>query len=202
MSPGDLAVRLSTGYDGSLAGTGSAQTPPRDFQQLRRADGAFVGAVAPGWLGAPYSPAAAVQSRQRAMGESDEDLDLSGRVRGGDEFEPEPEPEVDEQEQEACVGSKLYAVGGAEGDDSSDLNSAEVYDPASDSWFPISPMGSKRSGLGLASVGSKLYAVGGAEGVGSYLNSAEVYDPSSFVPDLRCSPPYGRRSQATSTRLI
>ena len=49
-----------------MAGTGSAQVPPRDFQQLRRADGAFVGAVAPGWLGAPYSPAAAIQGRQRA----------------------------------------------------------------------------------------------------------------------------------------
>ena len=48
-----------------MAGTGSAQVPPRDFQQLRRADGAFVGAVAPGWLGAPYSPAAAIQGRQR-----------------------------------------------------------------------------------------------------------------------------------------
>ena len=62
MSPGDLAVRLSTGGDGSLAGTGSAQVPPRDFQQLRRADEAFVGAVAPGWLGAPYSPAAAIHA--------------------------------------------------------------------------------------------------------------------------------------------
>ena len=70
----------------------------------------------------------------------------------------------------------LYALGGS--DDSSYLSSCEVYDPASDRWRAIAPMGSKRQGMAAAVVGGLLYALGGYDGSGA-LSSCEVYDPAS-----------------------
>lgn len=39
----------------------------------------------------------------------------------------------------------IYAVGGR--DDITELNSAEKYDPVKNTWTPIVPMKSKRSGV-------------------------------------------------------
>ena len=52
-----------------------------------------------------------------------------------------------------------------------------MYDPASNSWRAIAPMGSKRSPLAAAVVGGLLYALGG--GGDSGFSSCEVYDPAS-----------------------
>lgn len=60
------------------------------------------------------------------------------------------------------------------------LASAEVYDPASDSWFPVGPMSSARSqhtatrlqnGLVLLAAGAR------GSNVAGWLSSAELYDP-------------------------
>jgi hypothetical protein len=46
------------------------------------------------------------------------------------------------------VGGLLYALGGHDG--SGYLSSCEVYDPASNRWRAIAPMGSKRYYLAAA----------------------------------------------------
>ena len=48
----------------------------------------------------------------------------------------------------SVVGGLLYALGGHDG--SGALSSCEVYDPASNSWRAIAPMGSKRQYLAAA----------------------------------------------------
>ena len=68
----------------------------------------------------------------------------------------------------------LYIFGGYDG--SNVLSSCEVYDPASDRWRAIAPMGSKRSALAAAVVGGLLYVIGGKDG-SNHLSSCEVYDP-------------------------
>ena len=64
------------------------------------------------------------------------------------------------------------------GDTSSILSSAEVYDPASNSWSVIKPMWTKRSDLAVVALGENIYALGGFDG-SSHLNSVEAYDPAS-----------------------
>ena len=48
----------------------------------------------------------------------------------------------------AAVGGKLYVFGGMGGEDDEhekELSTAEVYDPASDSWAPVTSLTSARS---------------------------------------------------------
>ena len=50
----------------------------------------------------------------------------------------------------AVVGGKLYVFGGTGEDDDGDeedFSTAEVYDPASDGWAPVSSLTSERSGM-------------------------------------------------------
>ena len=47
----------------------------------------------------------------------------------------------------AAVGGKLYVFGGFGDEDEERLGTAEVYDPASDSWAPVSSLTSVRSGM-------------------------------------------------------
>ena len=65
------------------------------------------------------------------------------------------------------LGGKVYAIGGCSG---SDLNTAEVYDPGTNTWSPIASMGAQRSGVAAVSLGGKVYAIGGYSG--SELNTA------------------------------
>ncbi len=53
----------------------------------------------------------------------------------------------------------IYAVGGR--DDTTELSSAERFNPQANQWQPIVAMTSRRSGVGLAVVNGLLYAVGG-----------------------------------------
>eukprot|EP01046_Picozoa_sp_COSAG06_P043169 COSAG06_NODE_5616_length_3357_cov_32.055249_1_plen_475_part_10 len=70
------------------------------------------------------------------------------------------------------AAARMVALGG-QGE-----SSCEVYDPASNSWRAIAPMGSKRYGLAAAVAGGLLYALGGHDGSG-IVSSCEVYDPAS-----------------------
>jgi len=45
----------------------------------------------------------------------------------------------------AAVGGKLYVFGGTGEDDDEGLSTAEVYDPASDSWAQVTSLTSARS---------------------------------------------------------
>ena len=76
----------------------------------------------------------------------------------------------------AVLDSKLYAVGGYDGDSHS---SVERYDPALDAWEAVAPMGEERSRPGLAVLDGKLYAVGGYNHDDGYLSSVERYDPAA-----------------------
>jgi N-acetylneuraminic acid mutarotase len=73
----------------------------------------------------------------------------------------------------AVLGGVLYAVGGF--DDSLPLQSAEVYNPQTDTWSAISNMNCCRGGVGVCTMGRMVWAVGGHDG-GSYLNTVEYYD--------------------------
>ena len=70
----------------------------------------------------------------------------------------------------------LFPVGGR--DDSTELSSAECFDPETNQWSPVVAMNSRRSGVGLAVVNSQLLAVGGFDGT-TYLKTIEVLDSNN-----------------------
>ena len=63
-------------------------------------------------------------------------------------------------------------------DDSTELSSAECFDPESNQWSPVVAMNSRRSGVGLAVVNGQLFAVGGFDGT-TYLKTIEVLDSNN-----------------------
>lgn len=65
-------------------------------------------------------------------------------------------------------------------DGASDLASAESYNPQVNKWTAITPMGTKRSCLGICSFDGLLYVCGGYDGA-SCLSSVERYDPLTGV---------------------
>ncbi|XP_045601854.1 kelch-like protein 20 isoform X2 [Procambarus clarkii] len=79
-----------------------------------------------------------------------------------------------------ALHGSLFAVGGvaAAGGTSRVLRSCEKFDPGSDTWVPIAPLGQARSYLGVAVVQDQIYAIGGYDG-SRWLCSVEKYDPLS-----------------------
>ena len=73
------------------------------------------------------------------------------------------------------LDGQIYAVGGYDGE--AELNTCEVYDPASDAWSACAPLRMRRGGLGLATVRSQLYAIGGGMDGRGFLTYNESYDP-------------------------
>ena len=59
-------------------------------------------------------------------------------------IEAEPEPETEPEIEPEAEPSRVLVMGGHDG--SSFLNTAELYDPQSQSWSAVAPMGSKRYG--------------------------------------------------------
>ena len=76
----------------------------------------------------------------------------------------------------AVLGGFLYAVGGSDG--TSPLNTVERYDPRSNKWTPVAPMGTRRKHLGCAVYNDMLFAVGGRDDQ-TELSSAERYDSTT-----------------------
>uniref|UniRef100_A0A3Q3H161 Kelch-like protein 20 n=1 Tax=Kryptolebias marmoratus TaxID=37003 RepID=A0A3Q3H161_KRYMA len=76
----------------------------------------------------------------------------------------------------AVYQDMIYSVGGR--DDTTELSSAERYNPRTNQWSPVVAMTSRRSGVGLAVVNGQLMAVGGFDGT-TYLKTIEVYDPDA-----------------------
>ena len=58
----------------------------------------------------------------------------------------------------ACLGGKLYAVGGHDGNQH--LNSVECYDPKVSKWEYVQPMKTLRRGIAVGVLGGPMYAVG------------------------------------------
>ncbi|XP_053635521.2 kelch-like protein 20 isoform X2 [Cherax quadricarinatus] len=77
-----------------------------------------------------------------------------------------------------ALHGSLYAVGGicSYGGTSQVLSTCEKFDPGSDTWTPIAPLGQARAYLGVAVIHDKLYAIGGYDG-SRWLSSVEKYDP-------------------------
>ncbi|XP_075692842.1 kelch-like protein 4 [Rhinoderma darwinii] len=79
----------------------------------------------------------------------------------------------------ATYNGFLYAVGGHDAPASnlcSRLSDCmERYDPKTDSWTTVAPLGVPRDAVGVSSLGDRLYAVGGYDGQ-TYLNTVESYD--------------------------
>ncbi|HZT05747.1 MAG TPA: kelch repeat-containing protein [Chloroflexota bacterium] len=70
----------------------------------------------------------------------------------------------------AVVGGSLYVFGG-EGNRNNPtgvFDEVEAYDPATDSWLRLAPMGAPRHGIGAAALENRIYIPGGAsvEGFG------------------------------------
>ena len=79
------------------------------------------------------------------------------------------------------VDGKLYAVGGEHRTARTSWqarSTVEVYDPATDTWAPVTPLPSPRASLAAGVVDGKLYAVGGLY-AGQVLSKVEVYDPAT-----------------------
>ncbi|UYV67272.1 IVNS1ABP [Cordylochernes scorpioides] len=79
------------------------------------------------------------------------------------------------------VDDKVYAIGGSDG--TTELSSAEFYDPRTDEWakLPPSPIVRSNAGrnqCGVAAMNGALYAVGGCE-AWNCLNSVEKYSLST-----------------------
>lgn len=72
-----------------------------------------------------------------------------------------------------------------------DLSTAESYNPMTNQWANITPMGTKRSCLGICAFDGLLYVCGGYDGA-SCLSSMERYDTLTGVWSS-CPPMHTRR---------
>lgn len=73
------------------------------------------------------------------------------------------------------TGPYLYAVGGRD-DNCRILNTAEKYDPFTNTWHPIASMEHARVGFGLVAVDDNIYALGGSNDMTDPLTSVEMYN--------------------------
>ena len=73
----------------------------------------------------------------------------------------------------------------------------ERYDPRTNRWTPVSPMGTRRKHLGVAVYNNMIYAVGGRDDT-TELSSAERYSPqtNSWQPVVAMT---SRRSGVSNT---
>ena len=83
----------------------------------------------------------------------------------------------------ALSGGRLLLAGGTEesGGSKPESQTAEIYDPTSETWRPVAPMLEKRAAHALTVLtDGRVLATGGAQGYFSYsTTSAEIFDPAS-----------------------
>lgn len=84
-------------------------------------------------------------------------------------------------------------------DGASDLSTVECYNPLQNTWVTVTPMGTKRSCLGICSFDGLIYVCGGYDGA-SCLSSMERFDPLTGV---WCScPAMGTRRRYCRTAVV
>ena len=84
----------------------------------------------------------------------------------------------------ACLGEKLYAVGGHDGNQH--LNSVECYDPKVGKWDYVQPMKTLRRGIAVGGLGGPMYAVGTCLCVGVGVCWCVCVCVGSCVPACGC----------------
>jgi N-acetylneuraminic acid mutarotase len=90
-----------------------------------------------------------------------------------------------------AVAEKIYAVGGRFNtfEHNTDLN--DVYDPATNAWFPRAPMPTARSGAAAAVMNGQVLVFGG-ERLGGTFTETEAYDSVSNTWTSLTAMPSGR----------
>ena len=80
----------------------------------------------------------------------------------------------------STVNGKIYAIGGADSDDSNDV--VEEYDPATDTWTGKTPMPTPRACAVSGVVDGIIYVIGGLDlASGNALPTIEAYDPAADI---------------------
>ena len=120
----------------------------------------------------------------------------SSNVRGGAWASRAPLKLARQEIAVAAYAGKLYAFGGY-GADHSTLNSAEVYDPATNQWDWIAPMPVALNHPASAVLGDKLYVIGGFNDAGAS-DALLEYDPAKDVWTKRRSLPTPRGAAAAA----
>jgi len=92
----------------------------------------------------------------------------------------------------AVVDGKIYAIGGSDGNRQLDTN--EMYDPATNTWVSKQPMPSARSRFGITVYQNKIFVMGGAN-ESRFTGANEVYDPATDTWEVKASMPAGGRSE-------
>jgi N-acetylneuraminic acid mutarotase len=91
----------------------------------------------------------------------------------------------------AVIDGRILVAGGSGGGMVG--NELEAYDPATDDWSTLAPMGCARNHTAGGLIGGKLYVAGGRPGNQSCV---EAYDPSSNTWTRKASMPTGRSGVA------
>jgi len=79
-----------------------------------------------------------------------------------------------------AYSDKVYVFGGYDSVTGESMDSAEAYDPGSDSWTDIAAMPTLRDLLSAAELNGKIYVIGGYdESNGEIKDVVEVYDPNN-----------------------
>lgn len=102
-----------------------------------------------------------------------------------------------------ALGGHVYAIGGWDVNAAglccgTYMNAVERYDPDSDSWSLMQPMGEGRVRLSLVALDGFIYAIGGEAGSGIRLASVERYDPGADAWTTMASMNENRAGQAAA----
>jgi len=83
------------------------------------------------------------------------------------------------RESAACTAynAKIYVFGGHDG--ATPINTAEVYDPGTDTWATLAVLPTARNWVRAATVGSAIYVIGGTDTGGLAQNLVDIYDPAT-----------------------
>jgi hypothetical protein len=81
----------------------------------------------------------------------------------------------------AASGSAIFAMGGtsSESDTGAPLKSVEMYNPYSDTWVAVAPMGTARRYFSAVTLNGLIFAVGGSNNDFTFLSTTEKYNPTS-----------------------
>ncbi len=99
------------------------------------------------------------------------------------------------------LNGKAYAIGGQEEEyeGTTNKNTVEAYDPATDSWTTLAPMPTKRGHISssVVNVDGKIFVIGGSVDNGSGgapSNAVEIYDPATNTWKTTTGLPTGKKT--------